>query len=105
MLCGCVMYRNNKGDDWHLCDAHASDCCMDCEKHVSEFNEYYMVKSDIWYSVVINDEEYRYLCIGCLESRLGRELRPEDFTDYPVNSYEWSRDRSWRQKLRMGYLL
>lgn len=25
------------------------------------------------------------LCIGCLETRLGRYLTPDDFTDAPVN--------------------
>ena len=39
-----------------------------------------------------------YLCIGCLERRLGRELVLADFTDVPVNRlgpgpdgayYEW----------------
>lgn len=27
----------------------------------------------------------QFLCIGCLEVRLGRELTPQDFTDAPVN--------------------
>jgi hypothetical protein len=100
MMCGCVRHED---DEWEMCDAHYSHCCMDCEKHISEFNEYYMVHEWIWNSVVINDEVYRYLCIGCLESRLGRQLRPDDFTGYPVNSPEWAKNRSWRQKMRMGY--
>lgn len=27
-----------------------------------------------------------YLCIGCLEARIGRRLSASDFTEYPVNS-------------------
>ncbi len=26
------------------------------------------------------------LCVECLESRMGRQLTPADFTDYPVNT-------------------
>ena len=26
-----------------------------------------------------------YLCVGCLEARLGRELTAADFTDAPIN--------------------
>jgi hypothetical protein len=26
-----------------------------------------------------------FLCVGCLEKRLGRELTAEDFPDYPIN--------------------
>jgi hypothetical protein len=37
-----------------------------------------------------------YLCIGCLETRLGRQLCRRDFTAAPVNSlHPWWRDYAW----------
>jgi len=36
-----------------------------------------------------------FLCIGCLEKRLGRTLRPSDFTDAPINNLDnpWQTER------------
>jgi hypothetical protein len=59
--------------------------------------EYYMVQHAIW------DEfgpDKGYMCIGCLETRMGRKLNSADFLDVPVNDlaisdterYAWS----WR---------
>lgn len=107
MECGCTIIVDEDDEfvNWdEECDTHSSHLCMDCEKHQVEFNEYYMVHDWIWNSVIINNEIYGLLCIGCLEARLGRELRPEDFTDFPVNSRENAKRHSWRQQLRMGYL-
>jgi len=28
---------------------------------------------------------FDFLCIGCLEARIGRQLRPDDFTDAPID--------------------
>lgn len=102
MQCGCIHYDD---DTWDECDIHYSSCCMDCERHITEFKEYYMVTDCLWESVTINNEVYGLLCIGCLESRLGRELVLKDFTDYPVNSVELTLRQSNRQKMRMGYRL
>lgn len=107
MQCGCTIIVDDDDDfvDWdEYCDMHSSHMCMDCEKHETEFNEYYMVHSHIWESITVNNEVYGLLCIGCLEDRLGRELRPNDFTGYPVNSRKNAQRRSWRQRMRMGYL-
>jgi hypothetical protein len=108
MECGCTILVDEDDEfiDYdEICDMHASEQCMDCEKHQREFDEYYMVHAEIWYSVVIGLEEYGLLCIGCLEDRLGRELTPKDFTSFSVNSKENARRYSWRQKRRMGYPL
>ena len=51
--------------------------CGECTK-----GEYYMVKDDLW------TFGRGFLCVGCLEVRLGRRLEPNDFTDVPVN-YGW----------------
>jgi hypothetical protein len=60
--------------------------CADCEVNTFQepvgISEYYMVLDPIW-------EEHGVgkgmLCIGCLENRMGRELTPADFNEYPVN--------------------
>lgn len=41
-----------------------------------------MVHNDLWADAGMADG---YLCVGCLESRLGRCLRSEDFPDFPIN--------------------
>ena len=41
--------------------------------------EWYMVRDHLW------PRDCEYLCVGCLEARLGRELRPADFASVPVN--------------------
>jgi len=52
-----------------------------------------MVQDHIWTAsgaptrqVVVPGEPGFYLCIGCLEVRLGRRLIAADFTDTPVNT-------------------
>ena len=40
-----------------------------------------MITDGLWKSVADDG----MLCIGCLEQRLARELRPEDFTRVPLN--------------------
>jgi hypothetical protein len=57
--------------------------------------EYYMVHDEIWEQAVGNDEAFpdehthrAYLCIGCIEARLGRELTPQDFIACPINMYD-----------------
>lgn len=53
--------------------------CYDCEEHDID---YYMVKNAIWDEYGVGDY---YLCISCLEKRVGRELTAEDFTDCLAN--------------------
>ncbi len=48
----------------------------------SKLNEYYMVYNNIWKQA---KGGRGLLCIGCLESRLGRQLYEDDFTDAPIN--------------------
>lgn len=61
-----------------------------------------MVQDDLW---ALATAEYGttdvMLCIGCLEHRIGRELKADDFTEAPINSGttgHWSdtkSDRLW----------
>ena len=44
--------------------------------------EYYMVRPEVWSKSGLTAG---FLCVGCLETRLGRELQAVDFTDAPVN--------------------
>ena len=104
MECGCLIRQIDDEDVVQECDSHAMHCCMDCEKHESEFDEYYMVKNEIWASVVFPSEWYMLLCIDCLESRLGRYLRREDFMNVEVNDYNHCKQHSWKQQWRLGYI-
>jgi hypothetical protein len=50
--------------------------------------EWYMVADDVWRTAGGNSRRCRrdgYLCIGCLERRLGRPLRGADFPELPCN--------------------
>lgn len=45
--------------------------------------EYYMLRDDVWAAAVM---DRGFLCVGCLEHRIGRRLRPSDFRrDLAVN--------------------
>ena len=61
--------------------------CMDCHRDTScaGLKEYYMVQFDMWNDLTNKNERDRMLCIGCLEDRLGRVLKSDDFTDCPLN--------------------
>jgi hypothetical protein len=53
--------------------------------------EYYMVTDGVWKAAgmltsMVTDHEGNFLCIGCLELRIGRELCARDFTDCKVNA-------------------
>ncbi|MDO8669493.1 MAG: hypothetical protein Q7K65_04325 [Candidatus Buchananbacteria bacterium] len=57
---------------------------MDCQMDTGQNNEFYFIKTNVWLSVVstING----MLCVGCLEKRLKRQLRADDFTSASINS-------------------
>lgn len=56
--------------------------CADCDFDTK--TEYYMLEHDLWLKVN-NGRRQGFLCIGCVEKRLGRELNAFDFLDAPVN--------------------
>jgi hypothetical protein len=45
--------------------------------------EHYMVRNEVWKAAKMQEG---FLCIGCLELRLGRSLKPNDFTGAPINN-------------------
>jgi hypothetical protein len=58
-------------DDGHL--------CCDCELDTIAHGHYYMVSAELWAESGMAPEG-GMLCLDCLEGRLGRPLRREDFT-------------------------
>ena len=65
-------------------DAHRFDC-EDCDVDTREIDEYYMVHDHVWKEAGMHPDIEGMLCIGCLEKRLRRLLRPIDFIDAPIN--------------------
>ena len=48
--------------------------------------EYYSVRDEIWAATELPFTFGYYLCIGCLEQRIGRRLTRADFSDAPINA-------------------
>jgi hypothetical protein len=44
-----------------------------------------MVEDEVWNLATEPKEKPKLLCIGCLESRLGRLLTKDDFSAVPLN--------------------
>lgn len=61
----------------------SSPCC-DCGRETNHNDtdeaEWYMVWDHVW-SEALKHGHAVYLCIGCLETRLGRQLTATDFSD------------------------
>ena len=72
--------------------------CIDCGVCTNCNGEYYMVYDEVWEAA--NPKRKGMLCIGCLETRLGRLLTKDDFTDAPVNDM-WLEVGSTRLKNRL----
>jgi hypothetical protein len=81
--------------------------CRDCRAHTLSTkhgvpSEYYMVDDRVWLDAGM--EHHGFLCIGCLETRLGRRLHCADFTDAPINSLDarWERYAWWWRTRRLA---
>ena len=72
--------------------------CIDCKVDTGKICEYYFVHTALWLSVMPSVKEM--LCIGCLEKRLGRELRASDFPNVYINTLRHS-PKSERLHLRL----
>ncbi len=70
--------------------------CWNC--NTSTLNEHYMVKNDVWDSGGIDRD--KLLCIGCLESRIGRELTGKDFMLVPLNYIPYPRSERLINRLQ-----
>jgi hypothetical protein len=72
--------------------------CVDCLRNT--IDEYYMVHDVVWEAARMQPHG-GMLCIGCLETRLGRTLTADDFTNYPINRDAFShRSARLRHRLR-----
>ncbi len=92
-------------------DLQPSAPCLDCGwltcRH-DQPGEWYMVTDQVWAQAGMTDTRHwlsehpgapagptggpgHYLCIGCLEDRLGRQLTPADFPGTPINRIDWHR--------------
>jgi hypothetical protein len=79
--------------------------CADCGTDTLEGfpgarSEFYMVHDSVWQQAGAPKLGCE-LCVGCLESRLGRRLHRGDFTKAPINSLVVSDTRyawSWRSR-------
>ncbi|MBT1509460.1 hypothetical protein KIP88_03000 [Bradyrhizobium sp. SRL28] len=82
--------------------------CIDCgidtapkddrRRRGARTSEWYMVHDRVWAAAGMPPmsmfETKDFLCIGCLEARLGRRLNPDDFTDASINQPDrWSSPR------------
>ena len=75
--------------EWFLAPCHD---CGESTIPLDDPSEWYMVRDEVWAASGLAPRD-GYLCIGCLEKRLGRRLRPYDFTDAPVNGGTWKTAR------------
>jgi hypothetical protein len=77
--------------------------CNDCGVDVVEIGELYMSPPEVW-----NDElglgSDDNLCIGCLEARLGREVRLIHDILPPGTNYQWMKPPSDRMADRLGFI-
>jgi hypothetical protein len=72
--------------------SHCKDCGMDTtpctgkrgRRHKERW-EYYVVHDKLWARAGMKKG---FLCVRCLEKRIGRRLRPKDFTDVSINDPE-----------------
>ena len=74
-----------------------TNICRDCgtivggchpeSRGATTFNASYMLEKDLWISVIDNEDGSTngQLCIICAQVRLGRKLKPSDFTPVPLN--------------------
>lgn len=79
--------------------------CVDCGSDTIIGNEYYMVTDEVWLGSGMKHGHRSgdgYLCIGCLEERIGRALTREDFPDYPVNTSQDTRSARLQARLNIN---
>jgi hypothetical protein len=87
--------RDGRGT-WHLCD--------DCGLNTQEIGEQYMLHNSVWTAATGVSHKWMamigFLCIGCIERRLGRQLTNADFSDVGINKDRRPRSSRLRARLR-----
>jgi hypothetical protein len=74
--------------------------CNDCSVNVVTIGEFYMLTDDIWTDQLGLGWDDN-LCIGCLETRIGRKVSFADMRSFP--SYDWMEPSSARLMDRLGF--
>lgn len=64
-----------------------ADCGMETYPVEPGIHETYFVRNRLWWRAVARDGAH-YLCIGCLEERLGHLLVRSDFQDKTVQAFD-----------------
>jgi len=65
--------------------------CYDCRVDTSNatgIGHYYMLDDEVWQRATRDTARIRWLCLDCLEARLGRPLRSTDFMFTPREMYQ-----------------
>lgn len=75
----------------------ALSVCADCGVDTAAIHEWFMVRDDVWHESGVQPDAF--LCLACLEVRLGRELCPDDFLDVPMNRPSWPHSPRLRERL------
>lgn len=74
--------------------------CMDCKQDTGRMGEHYMLVDATWQ--LAHNSNKGMLCVGCIEKRLGRKLRHQDFNDSHVNRISPGGSKSQRLLQRMA---
>lgn len=73
--------------------------CADCRRDVRPgvgIDEQFMVQNELW-ALATEARPADFLCVGCIENRIGRRLRRHDFTGAPLNFDIGKSDRLHRR--------
>lgn len=79
-----IYLRDGSRTEFYWEPVSADFLCMDCAVDTDTLGEYFMLQHDLW--ARIQPDRIGHLCIGCVETRLGRLLTAADFLDVPVNT-------------------
>jgi len=72
--------------------------CLGCNEDTSG-GEYYMVRDEVWAASGLGGHD-GMLCLACLEMRIERPLRPDDFTAICPSKEAWQRHVATRGRSR-----
>lgn len=60
--------------------------CAACGVDTAAAREWYRIHDHLWEAITPDTHRHVVLCVGCVESLLGRDLHPDDFDDCPLNA-------------------
>lgn len=98
-----IYLRDGSRTEFYWESASADFLCMDCAVDTDTLGEYFVLQHHLW--AQIHPDRIGHLCIGCVETRLGRKLTAADFLDVPVNTDpdpRWARSARLTERLNAG---